>query len=160
MQANSNYRYYDIGYFFVSLGSPSMQVWRAEDVPDDRLKKSFLISYHAEWNRVTNRFPMTNDQFARFIDGELNKVRANMLLAMLYYIERSIFKDFMLSGAPERESIRNFLIPMYEHYVANKDKQLRFLDDERVRSNGTTNLLNSIYLIASLGCLLLSRSTY
>lgn len=71
---------------------------------------------------------MTEPQFEEFIENELKKVLANMLLIRLLVIKISLQFTLMYPGQiPIGPSVK-YAVDVYDDFKANRDKHLRLLD--------------------------------
>ena len=126
---------------------------------NDEFKKEFLKSYYEEWFRSNGAEKPSDDKFDEFIDRELNKLTVNMLQARIFIIHKALFYALNKPIVEFREMLEYRIVPSWEDYLKNKDKNLKLLD-QRVSSHEVTIFLQntmSICLFVSLGHLTISN---
>ena len=119
-----------------------------ENLPNNEFKKEFLKSYYEEWFRLNDAEKPSDDEFDEFIDKELNKLIVNMLQARIYLLENSFYyiSLYITYNKPNITLFRNgleyYIVPIWEDYLKNKDKDLKLLE-QSVSSHEVTIFLQN-----------------
>ena len=94
-------------------------------IPSEEFIKHWLRGYYEEANGVGQT---PEKQFEEFIDNELKKVLANMLLIRLLMIRIALQFTLKYTGQMPIERGIKYAAKVYDDYRANRDKHLRLLD--------------------------------
>ena len=82
-----------------------------------------------------------------------------MLQARIHLIQTSVYYNINTTIVRFRQTLENYIVPLFEDYFKNKDKDLKLLD-QSASSHGVTIFLQNtmnICLFASLGSLVISN---
>lgn len=123
--ANTNLIMYDISYHLITLAGLFCEYFNVEDIPNEEFIRKWLVFYKEEVNRLKG-IQMTVNEFNESIENDLKKVIVNMLLIRLVLVERSLYFTFPDEGT-RVDILRNYSLPIYEDFLANKDKHLELL---------------------------------
>lgn len=118
---------YDISYHLLNMGGRFLQYFKPEHVPDEEFIKRWLTAYYEEANKLNN-VRLSEQEFKELIDRELKKVLVNMLLMRLTLISRAFFFELGQYEEEKSEDIKNYVMAIWNDFVANKDKHLALLD--------------------------------